>query len=207
MRRAFLTVVAAGLVAMVIVLASQDGDRAFSLNVVQDATVGPLAPHATLCQRSVPVPATGAFREVALAVPDRLVVRVRRAGRVIAHGAVTGGRARLDATVPGDAVVDVCLTNPGPRALALPGGALGAVASTRAEIGGRAQPADVALTFACGCGRSALGDLRNQVRNAEFFKFAAGNGVFAVLFALALLLGVPGLLWLALGDRTRREGW
>lgn len=206
MRSGFLAVLAAGLVAMVIVLASQDGDAAFSLNVVQDATVA-LPAHRTLCQRSVPVPATGAFRVVALGVPGALTVRVRRAGRVIARGTLAGGRARLDATVPGGAVIDVCLTNQGRRAVAVPGGGLGAAPSTHAEIGGKAQPADAALTFACGCGRSALGDLPNQVRNAEFFKFAAGEGIFAALFAIAVLLAVPGLLWLALRGRTRREGW
>jgi hypothetical protein len=126
-----------------------------------------------LCQRHIDVP-------VAFAT-----VRSPGGGEVSVHGDSSSG-----------GTVDVCVRNPGPGPLALPAAGGGAT-SSQADIGGRAIPVDVELEFRRERPVSMAGRLGEMRARLALFKPAwLGEGSITAL-AIAILLGVPLLLLLA----------
>lgn len=204
-RGVFLVVLLVGLVAFLAELSSADGDRAFALGTLPGGVIAVLERGDSVCQRNIDVPPTGAFQglEVAIDAPGSLSVRVLESGTVVASGAAQGSVVELDRAVRGDATVSVCVENVRAAPVGLVGSGMGASPRTFASFGGERLQNDLDLTFFCGCERSRLENLPNEIRNAAFFKIeGAPTSVGAVVAAL-LLIGVPILAWWSLGIRGR----
>jgi hypothetical protein len=209
---ALLGTVCAGVVALVLVAASDDRELAFTLGVVPATVAAEVGPGETVCQS--PITASvgfarvrfqaaspgGAARSLEVSVLDaasRARLGAGRVGRVPAEpaevtaevGAVAGGRR-----------IAVCVENEGPRRVALYGNTAGAVLTSQASDDERPLETDLTLVFLRPESRSMLALLPDMFERAALFRPGwVGPGVFWLL-AAGLVLAVPVLLARALAD-------
>jgi len=210
---ALLAVMAAGLVALALMAASDKRDLAFTLGVVPSTLAAELGPGATVCQSPIAVPE--AFAQVRFQVGtfrrhsgQPLIVAVRSAGsgRLLGRGRVPAGYRDLAQPVAGVGKVGagrriaVCVRNAGTRKVALYGNAEAAAQPSQAISRGRDLGTDLTLVFLAAERRSMLTLLPQVFERASVFRPEwVGAWVFWLLTA-ATLLGVPLLLARALAD-------
>ena len=193
--------VVAGVVALVLVAALQRDSLAFTLGVARATPVARLAPGQQVCQRPIDVPAGGAFDRIALGVrpaaPLRVTVR-SAAGRTLATGTASGGRARLDREVS-TTPISVCLRNAGPGRAAVLGDADLSARTSTAALDGRPLHRDVSLVFQRPP-RSIASEVPRMLARAALFRFPGTGGWLYVV--LAVLLVAAGPLLIARAVRT-----
>jgi hypothetical protein len=186
---------------------------AFTLGVIRAAPAVTLDAGQQACQRPIDVPAGGAFDRVGLSVGtfqragSPLAIDVQDlGGRALARGTLAGGypdiasapvhQVALDRTVS-EGRVAVCVTNRGPRKIALYGNADAAARSSTAYKDGRPAKVDLSLEF----GRSSqswASELPRMLDRAALFRAPwLGPWVYWILVA-ALFVVAPWLLLRAL---------
>jgi hypothetical protein len=206
---ALLATAAAGLLALVLVAASDKRDLAFTLGVVPTIPAAELRPDATVCQAPIDVPT--AFSRVSVRAgggPLALSVVGIPSGRVLGSGRVAVGPTRpSDRTasvgrIAADQTIGVCVRNAGIRRAPIYGNTLAASPLSGASIGKRELGTDVTVVFRTER-RSMLAQLPDAFERASVFRpGAVGPWLFWVL-AAAVLVGVPLLLARALSDSAR----
>lgn len=215
---AFVTVAVCGVVGTTVVAASDDRDLAFTLGVMPGLVAAELAPGSEACQTPVTVGEAFDGLRTQIGTYERrgqpLEVSVRRiGGEVLARGRLPGRyddisqpHIALGTTVARDERVAVCFRNVGTRKVALYGGPELAKRGSTVTVGGRDTATDLTLLFTRPS-RSALAQVPDVFERASLFRPAwIGPWVFWLLGGL-VLIGVPGLVALALrdafGDETR----
>ncbi|HEY6760995.1 MAG TPA: hypothetical protein VI318_15975 [Baekduia sp.] len=212
-------VVAAGLIALVIVQASQSTNLAFTVGAAPQAPIAALKAGQTVCQRQLNVPPHAGFDQIALQVgthhrpgpPLDVVVRNHDTGRILGRGTLragypdipTGGGDRVVATgaVAADQPIDVCVTNRGPRSVALYGSGALANRNSDAVLDGKETAYDVTMVFQ-DARHSRGSELADMFQRASLFRPGfVGAWTYWILVAL-MVLAVPALLWRALGGVT-----
>jgi hypothetical protein len=212
MRSARIVVLGAAVLAVVAVAAVAlltHTSQAFTLGVVRAAPAVTLEPGQQACQRPIDVPGGGSFDRVGLSVGtfqragSPLAITVADlGGRALARGTLAGGypdiagvpvhRVPLDRTV-GEGRVAVCVTNRGPRKVALYGNADAAARSSSAYKDGRPAKVDLSLEFER-ASRSWASELPRMLDRAALFRAPwLGPWVYWIL-AAALLVGAPWLV-------------
>jgi len=176
---AFVAVVAAGLVALVLVAAGDERDLAFTLGVQPTNVAVVLSPGDIVCQGPIDVPVDAASVQLqtdAVARPrPALRVSVRDADARAIRGARSvpaGAGALVNAPVGGldrGSRVSVCVRNAGRAKVGLFGGAPLASRTSVAVANGEQVPGDVALVFHRGASRSMLAALPDALDRAALF--------------------------------------
>ena len=206
---ALLATVAAGLLVLALVAATDKRDLAFTLGVVPTIPAAQLEPGATVCQAPIDVPT--AFSRVSVrAGGGPLVVSVVGipSGRALGSGRAPVGPTRpSDRTtavgeVHADQKIGVCVRNAGIRRAAVYGNTLAAAPLSGAAIGKRQLDTDVTVVFRDER-RSMLAQLPRAFERASVFRPGfVGPWLFWVL-AAAVLIGLPLMLARALSDAAR----
>jgi hypothetical protein len=209
-----LAVVLCGIVALILVGASERRELAFTLGVTYQEAVARQARGDELCQGPIHTPER--FRAVRLKVgsfgrpggPLTVKVRDLDTGHT-AVGRARGGYADNDVlTVPVGNVmrgtrIEVCVTNEGDRAIALYGSGALASRSSEAHVNGQAIDKDVAIDFVRGDSATVLSLAPEMADRASLFHGDwVGSWTIWLVAALAGA-GVPILLVLALRASVR----
>ena len=197
---------AVGLIALLIVAASDDRTTAFSLDVPPGEPVAYLAPHKRACQG--PLRPSASFQGVraylSTAASPVLPVTVnndagvnRGSGRdADACGRRRGVRSRLTTPVAAHSPIQVCFTNLGPGVVAI----LGAAATTTSgvlHVGSGATQVAMALVFARPHPASLLSLIPTLFSRAALFKASwVGAWTFWALCSVVLVaFGLAGSRW------------
>jgi hypothetical protein len=206
---ALLALVLCGILALILVGASERRELAFTLGVTYQEPVARQAAGDELCQSPIHTPER--FRAVRLKVgsfgrpgqPLRVDIRDLDRSRAAA-GRVRGGYADNDVlTVPvGDVMrgrrIEVCVTNEGDRAIALYGSGGLASRSSEAHVNGQAIDKDVAIDFVRGDSPTVLSLATEMADRASLFHGSWVDSWTIWLLAALVGVGVPILLVLAL---------
>lgn len=223
MRRGFLAMLAAGMVTLLVYLATTEADQSFTLGVISTGVAVDLPGGQRVCQRFVDVPETGTFQDVRIIIGTHFRPRGPRvpvvvtkgdpSGEVMARGVLPGGypdiyeeethTIHLDHEIVGGEVISLCFTNTGTKPLAFFGGPQAAPRGTFLETGGPESKNDLDLVFSCGCDRSKLSRLGDELENASLFKYDFGGPWASWLWLIAVVAVVPALLALAAGRAAR----
>lgn len=210
----FVAVVVAGVAAIVLwgaldsrPVRYQAGPRAVTL-------AARLRPGQTVCTPAFVAPIAfsrlitqlGTFRKTGPA----LEAVVRRGGRTLARGRLTGGYAdvssppiSLDRRVGRDIHLSVCLRNAGTRPAALYGSSGEPERDSHART--RTLKAVPALSVATGRSRSALASVPDVMRRAATFKGAFVSTALLWLVAALAVFGVPALIARAIAVAGRQD--
>jgi hypothetical protein len=206
----------AGVVVLLVVMATDKRHLAFSLGV-RPATPGVvLVPAYGACQRDVDVEASFDSATLLLASyyrpGPRLEFRVldSRSGRTIATGVLPDGypdsaasSVRFGRVIPTGRRIDLCMRNAGRWKVALFSGPPTDNEPSYATVGRLRIPADILVDFNRRRPRSALSLVPDIFRRAVLFHPRwVGSWTFWVLAGIMLLV-VPSLLSLALRAATR----
>ena len=198
-------VAAFGVLALVLVAVTQRTSLAFTLGVVRAAPVSVLTEGDRVCQRPIDVPSDAAFDRIGLSVGtffragSPLAVDVEDLDRrVVARGRLAGGypdigrrpveQVALDRTVSTRRIA-VCVSNEGPRKVALYGNADPAARTSTLVHGDQPLGVDLSLVFERDS-HSMLSDVPRILDRATLFRFPGMSPwVYVVLFAALAVVG------------------
>jgi hypothetical protein len=206
---ALLAVVVCGLVAVLVVGASERRNLAFTLGVGYQEPIARQSPGDSLCQ--LPIQTPESFRAVRLKVgtfgrpgqPLRVVARSLNGGRdAVGHVAAGYGDNEV-LTVPvgdvsRDSQIAVCVTNEGDGPVALYGSGELASRSSHANLNGDTTDKDAALDFVRADSTSVLSLVPEMADRASLFHGSWVGSWTIWLLAALVGAGVPLLLVLAL---------
>ena len=202
-----LAAMAAALVGIAAVAATDQRRVAFTLGVTPEREIVSLAGGRTVCQG--PIDVSAAFDRVMLQVGDErssapsLAVEVRTSSgeRLLSAGRVPGGyragetyvTAPVGRVAEGQAVA-VCARVAGPGEVGLSGGPPRAARTSRATVDGRSQDGDLTLVFLRDRPRSALSLVPTMLERAALWRPGPVGPVLLALLLAAVAVGAPLLL-------------
>ena len=196
---------------------TDDRKLAFTLGVQPTLAAAVLSPGAQACQGPVSASeSAGSVRfpvgTFGLTAPE-LEVSVRDAsGRRLSTSRVAGGYrhdSTVGTTVQGvrdGSVIVVCVRNIGRNRIALNGGPAQAARTSGLEVGGTPVGADMALVFERSSATSMAALISKALDRAALFKAGWVSPGLLTALGIAFLVGVPGLLALALAGAEPRAG-
>ncbi|WP_028057998.1 hypothetical protein [Candidatus Solirubrobacter pratensis] len=207
---------AAAALVLVVLAATTNERRAFTLGVVPAGPVMSLAPTGEVCQAPVALPdGESDFDRVAFVVgtvggrpgPQLDVTLATTGGTPVAHGRVPGRYAFSTRPIPEAVSVGhvtsreplrVCLRNAGSSTVAIFGNGDLASRTSTAALNGKPLGIDVALSFEHAKPRSALSILPALFDRAALWRAGWIGGWTYWLLGAVVLLAVPALMVVAL---------
>ena len=210
-----LAVVGVGLLALIVVAASDQRQLAFTLGVRELEVAASVPPGHEACQR--PIDVSARFRAVQFrlaassgpVVPLVVTVRDASRGKLLGRGRIergyrSGSSPIVDVGgVPAGSRVAVCVMNGGRRTIGLWGGPSITARTTHATLDGRPVGTDIGFAFVRDHPASLLSLVPSMLERMALFRpHFVGVWTYWLLLVL-LLLGVPLLLVLGLREAER----